>query len=804
MVSSDDGITWSKKAVSFVLPYTTYYMDVFKFDGENLVLIYEGPNQNEYFIVYSSDMGETWSVPNKIVREYASTFNRFLRGGDKLLLVYNRTTQNTYPDNKSDKIFYKESYDFGASWSEEKLFTPNAAKHMLAGISASGAKPLIYTYSQRKDYPNYSYFVGDLFQTDVTKDPVVYTLEAIGDSTFIYFDSLFTLRSYIEYGNEASSITVEYNSQTYELRDDGLHNDRSANDNFYGVELQGISDEVGGIYEAAMRINNITIPFNTRGVLASVADAYPVNENVTLYAQREDGKIKSKSTTIYFYPLSDKGFRAGGVYDDYVFLYSAGFWLSGFVNNNMWANGVSTVDFFEDYLPGRVGSNPDDPRNRIYKVSSSSIPFGEEWLQWKDAVKLGAEFYDGDNNFKYTPIDHNENGVWDVNEDRPNLIYDEMYFTVYNDSRPKEDRILDQMPLGIEVRQNIFGSSNNTLLKNTFFVKYTIINRGTVADTLKDVIFSFVQDPDLGIQSDDLPGVDTSLSSSFVYNLNEDPLYGPDCPSAFFTILQGPQKYTGSPDDIAVNKRGPLLGAENLQGYVNAEINSFMFYQSSDPDLGNPYSIEMLRNYVKGRDKKGNIIDPCSFTLGNVLGINCSEVNPFYWFSGDPVTQTGWLGTHPTDIRNALSTEPFDLVKNKPVNIIVAYTIGKGSDNINSITKARETVNYLFEEYERNFSTIVGVDDKSEKVVNNFSLSQNYPNPFNPTTKIEYSVETQHAVSLQVFNILGQKVKTLVNEVKSPGTYEVIFDASQLASGVYFYRLTAGSFVQTKKLMVIK
>lgn len=90
-----------------------------------------------------------------------------------------------------------------------------------------------------------------------------------------------------------------------------------------------------------------------------------------------------------------------------------------------------------------------------------------------------------------------------------------------------------------------------------------------------------------------------------------------------------------------------------------------------------------------------------------------------------------------------------------------------------------------------------------------FHLYQNYPNPFNPITKIRYSipnVETRQAssVQLKVFDILGNEVATLVNEQKEPGYYEVNFDASQIASGVYIYGLTAGKFISTKKMMVLK
>ena len=85
-----------------------------------------------------------------------------------------------------------------------------------------------------------------------------------------------------------------------------------------------------------------------------------------------------------------------------------------------------------------------------------------------------------------------------------------------------------------------------------------------------------------------------------------------------------------------------------------------------------------------------------------------------------------------------------------------------------------------------------------------FRLEQNYPNPFNPTTTISYEIPLRTYVRLLVFNVLGQRVETLVNREQAPGRYTVQFNSVKLASGVYFYRIRAGTFVETKKLMVLK
>jgi len=93
-----------------------------------------------------------------------------------------------------------------------------------------------------------------------------------------------------------------------------------------------------------------------------------------------------------------------------------------------------------------------------------------------------------------------------------------------------------------------------------------------------------------------------------------------------------------------------------------------------------------------------------------------------------------------------------------------------------------------------------------------FILEQNYPNPFNPSTKIRYTipqvianvVKQSQLVTLKVYDILGNEVLTLVNEDNPAGSYEVNFDAKGLSSGIYFYKLQAGSFVETKKMILLK
>lgn len=100
-------------------------------------------------------------------------------------------------------------------------------------------------------------------------------------------------------------------------------------------------------------------------------------------------------------------------------------------------------------------------------------------------------------------------------------------------------------------------------------------------------------------------------------------------------------------------------------------------------------------------------------------------------------------------------------------------------------------------------STVTSIEEENI-IPEKFHMDQNYPNPFNPTTTIQYGIPEASNVVMKVYNTLGQEVMTLVNERKSAGTYKVQFDAATLASGMYIYRIVAGNFIQTKKLMLIK
>ncbi|MDR3627126.1 MAG: T9SS type A sorting domain-containing protein, partial [Ignavibacteriaceae bacterium] len=119
-----------------------------------------------------------------------------------------------------------------------------------------------------------------------------------------------------------------------------------------------------------------------------------------------------------------------------------------------------------------------------------------------------------------------------------------------------------------------------------------------------------------------------------------------------------------------------------------------------------------------------------------------------------------------------------------------------------------DPTDYKTQYYSYKISTVTDVKDKNAITKITYKLSQNYPNPFNPSTIINYQLSDRNNVSIKIYNLLGQEIETLINKVQPAGKYSVAFNSSangiHLSSGVYFYRLQAGNYIETKKMILLK
>lgn len=451
-------------------------------------------------------------------------------------------------------------------------------------------------------------------------------------------------------------------------------------------------NKVAGVYY--MTINNIEMPLSNSGVFADVA-------------------IPPYTT--------------GGKFDGHGFLFSGGFAMSGYVdigttNEFLWANAVATASRIQDYVPGPVGFDPNDPKNKLYIVRSDEEPFGESWQEWKTAVQLGADFYDGDKDGVYNPVDKNGNGVWDPDEDRPDLLGDETVWCVINDGKPAKDRrYTDVPPLGIEIHQTVFGFASSGLLGNMLFVRYKVINKNPDNKVLDSVYFSVWADPDLGDYTDDLVGCDVPESASgytktppegrnagYVYNDGDDGEYGNNPPTYLIDFFQGPFVYTENSADTAFNIRGPVLGIDTLVGYQQLGISSFLqYFQSQPADQADPANRIELRYYTQGYNRQGKPLNPCTWQFGQVVGgVNCNNVDPRFFYSGDPHRNIGWIQTTAADERMMVNTGMFSLRPNQDTAIIVAALIvGRGTSATSSVEEAKRISDFAQFIYDQNFKT---------------------------------------------------------------------------------------------------
>jgi len=205
----------------------------------------------------------------------------------------------------------------------------------------------------------------------------------------------------------------------------------------------------------------------------------------------------------------------------------------------------------------------------------------------------------------------------------------------------------------------------------------------------------------------------------------------------------------------------------------------------------------------------GKVVDKTTATGALLNGSGCIFVNhmPENWWSY-PMASVMYdelrfwnVARSATEIQTTMSSK---LMGNES-GLSAYYTLdgslidatGKGEDAIFNYTGYYEKTA---------LPSLTDVNDKNSVLPAHYSISQNYPNPFNPSTKIQYSVINIQNVILKIYDVLGNEVTTLVNEVKHPGTYEVEFNSKNavVSSGVYFYQLRAGGFVQTKKMIVLK
>ncbi len=827
IVSNDDGITWSEQKVLFTHSRYGNIVSV----SDSLMFIFE--NNNRIFYKTSSDSGATWSTIKTI--DFKNKYNNepsvVNKSDGSLILIFRNSNSTIFGE-----YYWAKSFDDGNTWSQPIKFTSYCGSDTELKINTNSKKMFVSFASDRNfTEPNYS--EKEISRTiwygiiGVSKDK--YTPPAIYEPSYSpeapsSLDTLI-INAKVFDDESIAHVYLKYKlndiEQTYlEMFDDGVHNDTQPNDSIYGVMLKPMNTNDTLVYSVfAEDINGYYKERFGDSVIIGVPNAF------------DDYRIDINRFEL---PLDNKGVLGkimtnedpGGTFDSNSVLWSGGFFISGYDNDILWGNGVISLFRIEHYLPGKIGSNANDILNKIYVLKSSDEPFGASWQSWKYAVSLGAKFFDGDGDGVYNPVDLNGNGLWDENEDRPDLIGDITTWTIFNDGKSEDMRISFEVPpKDIEIKQTVFAYSPDTHdeLDGIVFIRYNIENKNNVV--YDSVYFSIVIDPDIGDYTNDLSGCDTTLNSGYVYDYGEDKEYGINSPTFLTSLLQGAPVYipgitfidnnnngiydegTDIPLDTAYFKYGDILKEEKFPGAKNKNITSFIQLIPISP-VEPALTLTQLRYHQMGLNYYRKKFDPCNWEHGNVFDVNCSKVDPYFMYSGNPLTQFGWICTHQADQTAMLNSGPFTLKPNEPVEIIAAYVVGRGNTSLESINVTKKLVKNALGFYSTNFTYVpVEVAKKTKnQFPTKFSLSQNYPNPFNPSTTIKYSIPrcteyySVQQTTLKIYDVLGREVATLVNKRQKPGNYEVKFNATNLVSGVYLYQLKAGSFIESKKMLLLK
>lgn len=368
------------------------------------------------------------------------------------------------------------------------------------------------------------------------------------------------------------------------------------------------------------------------------------------------------------------------------FMYSAGFGVSALVNGEVRNAWISSADRIDEFRAGPVGGT--DPTSGIFVVNAADTlfdpavePVPQSLIDWAEAIELGAEW-----------VDKNNDGVYDpANGDRPNILASETFFMVVNDDVLQADRPTDTPPMQVEVRLTGFAFSRADALGDIVYIRFTFVNKSS--NNFDDLYFSIIHDADLGVDyQDDAIGCDTVFAHGsgvvdnfgFIWNGNTS---GSTDGSAFgVDFFQGPVVDAVSVTDTAFIRRGPLLGVDTIPGKRNAAMASFYTYPNGDsPVSANPAYLGVRRAAEGGLDHNdGSAIDPTALGVGGL-----ASDNPKYLYSGDPVTATGWWMNTEQDRRYMLTTEAFDLAAGEAQDVVVGWVYGSGSDNHDAIQNMR-------------------------------------------------------------------------------------------------------------------
>ena len=269
---------------------------------------------------------------------------------------------------------------------------------------------------------------------------------------------------------------------------------------------------------------------------------------------------------------------------------------------------------------------------------------------------------------------------------------------------------------------------------------------------------------------------------------------------------------------------GDISSVAGGSGALAYYLDDMMDYYLDTDVNGHPESISYMYDgdnpNISGDDTGGKLIpkESLGFLGSRVLdcppsktGTPANQQSGHQWWdwNHDPQAGTDWYHlmsleqfkedtTVFHDYRYFQTMGPWDINAGDTIRIALAFGLGEGLSGL------RENLQTAYDLYWSEIRTPLAIGLNDTYLPSKFELNQNYPNPFNPLTVISYQLPVNIKVELSIYNILGQKVATLVDAHQKTGYHQVEWDASGLASGLYYYRIEAGTFVQTRKMVYLK
>jgi len=507
---------------------------------------------------------------------------------------------------------------------------------------------------------------------------------------------------------------------------------------------------------------------------------------------------------------------------------------------------VGGVRYSSGLQPGRiemkgVAENPDDPDVRIwrirrdwqkadlsrdaaefYHVSVDSVTqeqideirhqYEVDWNEWP--WHKGAPFYDINNNI-----------IMDDGEE-PGLAYgDQVVWFAANDLNfALAERKWGSPPIGLEMQVTLWAynridtrldeviTRRNEALQHIIFKRVRLIYKGCsdTPDTARidSMYIGQWSDPDLGQAGDDLVGCDTLLNMGFGYNsIGDDIEYrylGCSTPAIGYVILRGsviPSSGDHAFFDMKINN-----------DHKNLPMTAFIYFHplSAYEDIWSGY-IGAMTAYQAMRGYNPYI------RWTNVYYLHPPGITPGpFPYAGDPVQGTGHIdglkvdySWNSGDRKFICSSGPFGMALGDTQEVIIALVGGMGSDRLASISvmkhHARWAHTLAMGNYELGFK-----EDPipvMEPVPGHYFLYHNYPNPFNAGTEIRYDLPVQRHVKLTIYNLLGQMVKVLIDKNQEAKSYKIRWDGTdsrgeKVPTGLYLYRIEAGSMILMKKMLL--